>query len=269
MLQVLAKGDAGKKRKKTLGTLLHKVMLLSAVACYSRRDWKAALVAFERLCERYSDSAPGKQGIQMAKERLKESQTGEYDWFALYNSAKAGQFDVQIGDFIGPVEERDIPGMGKGLVATRDIRAGEAVMVERALEMFCVDPDVVLEPNDTTTSCIILSGYHYKFWAFRVSLLYKAYWQPEIHKQLKALYSGTEDEARPPFPYNDETDYRGAAREPIDSRAIDAISSFNLFETSVEEGPMAAKGVRSLNVAIKKSRSPNKGNVAATAKTKE
>jgi hypothetical protein len=234
----LGKGDVGKKKKKTLSVLLRKAMLISAVACYGRRAWKPAVDAFERALQRYTDSEPLRQGLQMAKDRIKETETGIYDWPALHRAAMKGDMTSEIGDYVGPIEEKDFPGFGKGIIASRDVKAGEYLVVGRALAIIGRS-SLELDQESNREMLMQVAGYHHpSIWAFMQTLVYKAYWQPEVNKQLQALYHGCENPPRPKFPFRDDADYRGTETDPINPMDMDMVAAFNTFGVGVETSPL-------------------------------
>jgi hypothetical protein len=69
--------------------------------------------------------------------RLHELQHGDYDWLSLFrNSVTHGsekRYLLEAADFIGPVKLDWAPGKGRGLFSTRDVRAGELLIVEKAI----------------------------------------------------------------------------------------------------------------------------------------
>jgi hypothetical protein len=228
IVQELTTEGIGKKRKKVLGGLMQKAMLLSGMACYGRRDWKAAREAFQKASEKYNGSEPVLAGLRMAEARIKEVETGSYDWFGLYEASARNSHSNEIGDYVGPMEEKEFPGKGKGVVASRDLKAGELIAACKAMGVWGDEMATYNLPAEQQTF-MRLAGSPPAGMANRLSLAYKAYWQPELHRQIKALYSGIEDPDRPRYPFKDETDYRGVAPEPIDMRAIESVGAFNLF----------------------------------------
>jgi hypothetical protein len=238
VLGQMAKEDVGKKKKKTLSVMLRKAMLISGMACYGRRAWKHAADAFERALQRFTDSEPLRQGLQFAKDRIKETETGVYDWSALHQAAKKGDMNSEIGDYVGPIEEKDFPGFGKGIVASRDVKAGEFLTVSRALAIIGRD-SLELDLRSNRAWLMRIMGYNHPFpWAWQQTLTYKAYWQPELNKQLQALYHGYENPPRPKFPFYDDSDYRGKETDPINAGDMDLVAAFNSFGVGVDKAPV-------------------------------
>ena len=69
--------------------------------------------------------------------RLRELQHGDYDWLSLFRQSMTQgserRFLLEAADFIGPVKLDWAPGKGRGLFSTRDVRAGELLIVEKAI----------------------------------------------------------------------------------------------------------------------------------------
>lgn len=107
-------------------------------ARYRRASALRKLRRFDRALEEYArvldmdldqDGALlGRAAVQIA---LEESRSGVYDWDRLdpYEISDGGR-RLTIGDFFGPIKVVDMPQRqgGRGVVATRDIQAGELLL---------------------------------------------------------------------------------------------------------------------------------------------
>lgn len=233
------KGDAGKKKRKSLGAMLRKAMLIAALSLYKLRAWKAAEVAFERGLQRYTDSDPFRYGLNQTRDRIKETETGVYDWLAIAQAAYKGDLTHQIGDYVGSIEERDFSGMGKGMVASKDLKAGELLVVTNALHISnAKEAEDKIAAGSERGYHMMRYGYKPAFWSGMQALVYKAYWQPELNKQLRSLYHGAEFPPRPNYPFTDKTNYRGVDPDPINAMAMDCVSAFNMFEIAPGGGSL-------------------------------
>ena len=68
-----------------------------------------------------------------SEQRINESKTGAFDIPKLYDEVYVKRNRrLDVADYKGPIEVADVPGKGKGLVATRDIVAGTLLLVEKA-----------------------------------------------------------------------------------------------------------------------------------------
>ena len=68
-----------------------------------------------------------------SEQRIKESKTGVFDRAKLYDEVYVKRNRrLDIANYKGPIEVADVPGKGKGVVATRDIAKGSLLLVEKA-----------------------------------------------------------------------------------------------------------------------------------------
>ena len=106
-----------------------KATLRRARALEGLRQLKKARAAFEHVVELDSRSAEARAGMRRVEGMLDQSATGEYDWCQLIKDLEKGVagWAPAVGDYVGPVKAVEIEGRGggRGVVATRDIKAGE------------------------------------------------------------------------------------------------------------------------------------------------
>jgi hypothetical protein len=79
-----------------------------------------------------------KEGLKTAQARLAESKTGKFNIQGFSQKvaeamARNTVCQVDAADYVGPVEIVDIPGKGKGVVVTRDIKPGTLLMASKPL----------------------------------------------------------------------------------------------------------------------------------------
>lgn len=114
-------------------------------------DWKAyynAGRAAYGLCDYQSSNTllskalelnPTHEGIQReharCRARLREEETGEYDFAAMAASLTAQSVHLDRGSFLGNTRVAASPHHGRGLFAARDLRAGDLVFAEKATLM--------------------------------------------------------------------------------------------------------------------------------------
>lgn len=70
--------------------------------------------------------------IKRVKQRLKEEETGSYQFETMYRQAEATPPLVDCATYVGPVAVRDSEGRGKGLFTTRLVKVGELLFCEKA-----------------------------------------------------------------------------------------------------------------------------------------
>lgn len=64
-----------------------------------------------------------------AEERIRERDTGIYDWCSLFNQAQEASAHIDVADYVGPIEVRRRKKGGiRGTFATRDIKIGELLV---------------------------------------------------------------------------------------------------------------------------------------------
>jgi hypothetical protein len=104
----------------------------SAQAAYDMRMYDRA-EKFVQECKRLGV----KQGAVLEAKiiaRQREAKDGSHDWTAMFEySIKDSAPFLDVADYTGPVTVAKIPGKGRGLITTRDIKAGELLMVSKAL----------------------------------------------------------------------------------------------------------------------------------------
>ncbi|BGP34145.1 hypothetical protein JCM10296v2_005960 [Rhodotorula toruloides] len=111
-----------------------KATIRLARAFEGMRHLDHALEQFGKVIELDAGSKEGIEGKERIERKLRERDTGVYDWRELEKLAET-QTKLDIGDFIGSIKvvEMQERGGGRGVVATREIEAGEVLLVEKAL----------------------------------------------------------------------------------------------------------------------------------------
>jgi glutamine phosphoribosylpyrophosphate amidotransferase len=79
--------------------------------------------------------------VNQAAARAREQQAGDYGFGAMHKATLSAPRDahglqtvhrLDCADYVGPVRVEQVPGKGRGLVATRDVAAGELVLAVKA-----------------------------------------------------------------------------------------------------------------------------------------
>ncbi|BGP10157.1 hypothetical protein JCM10049v2_006040 [Rhodotorula toruloides] len=111
-----------------------KATIRLARAFEGMRHLTLALEQFGKVIKLDTGSKEGAEGKKRIERKLRERDTGGYDWRELEKLAET-QTRLDVGDFIGPIKVVEMQGRGggRGVVATRDIEAGEVLLVEAAL----------------------------------------------------------------------------------------------------------------------------------------
>ncbi|KAL7267546.1 hypothetical protein RUND412_009864 [Rhizina undulata] len=101
---------------------------------YVARDFETAREQLEILLAQDRRNAEGKALLNQCRKRLEESRTGVYPFSAMMKEIRANKkmfFDV--GDYKGPVEVKATEEFGKGVYVTQNVKAGDLLMVYKAL----------------------------------------------------------------------------------------------------------------------------------------
>jgi hypothetical protein len=77
--------------------------------------------------------------LQRVHLRIYEQKTGRYDFKEMYKQAQATPPLIDCATYSSPVEIRKSPGRGNGLFTTRDVKAGELLLCEKAFSYCYID----------------------------------------------------------------------------------------------------------------------------------
>ena len=103
-------------------------------ANYGLRQWKKASGYYEELLRKFPETkTDAHEQILRSEQRINESKTGAFDIAKLYDEVyEKRNRRLDVADYKGPIKVADVPGKGKGLVATRDITQGTLLLVDKA-----------------------------------------------------------------------------------------------------------------------------------------
>lgn len=96
--------------------------------------------------------------IKRVKQRLREEETGSYQYNSMYKQADATPPLVDCATYIGPVAVRDSAGRGKGLFTTKSVKAGELLFCEKAFGYSYSGDDSSIGKSNTTVLMNLGSG---------------------------------------------------------------------------------------------------------------
>jgi tetratricopeptide (TPR) repeat protein len=113
-----------------------RALTVAGQSAYKMQRWQVAIGHFQELCELFPSEFASDE-LARSQQRLRESQTGEYDIQMVVlatNTAVLNKSHMwfDLADYFGPMRIDDIPGKGKGLITTTDIRPGTLIMAEKA-----------------------------------------------------------------------------------------------------------------------------------------
>ena len=109
-----------------------KSLFRKARALYELGDYQQSLETLETLTQSFPGNKAATSEKDRINERLKEQQTGEYNFKQMCKQAESTLPFIDCATFSAPVEIRESPGRGKGLFTTRAVSAGELLLCEKA-----------------------------------------------------------------------------------------------------------------------------------------
>lgn len=221
-------------------------------ARYGRRDWKGAKEAFEMAVAKLPGCADAKTSLGKTMDRLKEAQYGCYDFLSIFKHGLAvANPRHDVADYIGPVKEVGISGMGKGLVSTRDIAVGELVVANKAFGLvYKADTPRtrIWTANMKVPEAFV--GETAATALARASLKYQAFYQEEAGDRLKELYAGTyTTKKRKGYPVTYQGGKSGHPK-PIDPAMIDRILMYNSFQPHIVD--YSEPPIKDMNYAVRR-----------------
>jgi len=103
-----------------------------------------------------NDSKDVRELLHEIEEKILQSEKGKYDFYDLYKN-HANDFDLNVADYIGPIEIGKTLNMGRGIFATRDIQAGELLSLSKAFSVVLKDENTsdkskIIEYVDSETN---------------------------------------------------------------------------------------------------------------------
>ena len=104
-------------------------------AAYGLCEYSASKEFLEKALELNTTNSAIRKEYDRCLARLKEQETGEYDFKAMYASLSPANVHLDRGSFLGNTRVAESPLHGRGLFATKDLKAGDIVFVEKAALM--------------------------------------------------------------------------------------------------------------------------------------
>lgn len=85
---------------------------------------------YKELHEAFPESKKANQGLIKVATRLKETKTGEYDRLGLFEKSQKDPH-LDLADVVLPnLEVKEYKGRGRGLLVTKDVKAGQLLMMK-------------------------------------------------------------------------------------------------------------------------------------------
>lgn len=146
---------------------------MAARAAYELADFNQSKKYFEAALEESSAPANVRKEYQRCLARVEEQETGNHDWDAISKLVTTKNIHLDKGTYNKKTEVRDSPHHGRGLFATRDIKAGEIIYAEKST---CVPNEFNPEHNSAAA------------YAQLVELCKN---NPSVHDKVLDLYGGS------------------------------------------------------------------------------
>jgi hypothetical protein len=169
-----------------------KGLFREASALYQLAKFDLCLERLELLIATYPSSTSNAEARAMmgrVEERIREQQTGQYDFRKMYKQAEATPPMIDCATYSAPVEVRESPGRGRGLFTTRKVAAGELLLCEKAFGYSFVNKDGPGQQRTTilmnlTTKKAVAGGQA----DLLTQLVQKLYHDPDAARSYTKLY---------------------------------------------------------------------------------
>jgi tetratricopeptide (TPR) repeat protein len=123
---------ADASRSSLEAELPEKAQYRAAMALYGLSRYDECRERLEALLNRYPDNPAAREKLLAVEQRLREQQTGEYDFKAMQEQVRAGRRHLDIATYSKPVIVKEAPGKGRGLFTTEAVKAGTLLLCEKA-----------------------------------------------------------------------------------------------------------------------------------------
>ncbi|KAI0719169.1 hypothetical protein C8T65DRAFT_725512 [Cerioporus squamosus] len=217
-------------------THVGKAVFRLAKAHYGRGEYAAAQESFVRWKNTHAGDLAADPWIERCQARQKERSTGEYDWSSLFRTAKH-EIRLDIADHTGPLEVRTMAhrGGGRGVVATKDLRAGDVLMVTKPFTSVYAS-DLPKDKMIMTLDFISNTGKESTHAVLLARIIDKIYGNPDLHDEVFHLYAGPDytspPGAYPPVSRNPVSVEPLNPKVDIDVAKLEAICTYNNFSPS-------------------------------------
>jgi tetratricopeptide (TPR) repeat protein len=167
------------------GKINEKSLYREARALYELRDFPQSLMKWQQLTKLYPQSLDARAEIMRTKERVREAETGDYNWASMYKQVEATPPFVDCANYVGPVAVRAIEGLGNGLFTTAPVKAGTLLICEKAFAYsFTSALDRSLSTQAEKELC------ETSFTNFTTKIVQKLYHSPRASQAFNDLHHG-------------------------------------------------------------------------------
>ncbi|GAD99179.1 TPR domain protein [Paecilomyces variotii No. 5] len=118
-----------------------KALFRKSQALYNLRRYEECCEVLKCLCRQYPTNKNAKVKFNKAIQRLSEQKHGKYNFEELYNEASKRKPQLDRATYSGLVEVRPSDSRGRGLFTTKEVKAGDLLLCEKALLFSYINAD--------------------------------------------------------------------------------------------------------------------------------
>lgn len=113
-----------------------KALFRAAEALYNLRQFSECCQVLEQLCANFPHNSEASAFLERTQSRVVEQNSGVYNFNQLQENAnKIRPPHLDHATYIGPVEVRPTESKGRGLFVTKDVKAGDLLLCEKAFSV--------------------------------------------------------------------------------------------------------------------------------------
>ncbi|TDL25388.1 hypothetical protein BD410DRAFT_837570 [Rickenella mellea] len=182
-------------------TLIRKAIFRAAKSLYHLGRYNEAIEIANR---RPHDEDCQIWGVK-ASERLREQLSGQYDWSSLFRETHSATGHVEMAEFTGPIQVRGIKnvGGGRGVFVTRDVKAGELLIVSKSI----ASGSARRESEQVGANVAVVSA--------KTRLIERLWDDPSLQFTINTLYAGTKSSPPNPYPPSPSLDSLKSLEHPL------------------------------------------------------
>uniref|UniRef100_A0AC34FWL2 SET domain-containing protein n=1 Tax=Panagrolaimus sp. ES5 TaxID=591445 RepID=A0AC34FWL2_9BILA len=109
-----------------------KALLRMGQAAYGMREWQKAAKIFVSVLKEFPSNVSFSENLKRATTRLAEQKHGKYNFKAMHLESKKEKAQLDVADYSEPIEIANIPGKGRGIIASKNIKEGTLIAVSKA-----------------------------------------------------------------------------------------------------------------------------------------
>ncbi|TGJ86352.1 hypothetical protein E0Z10_g2427 [Xylaria hypoxylon] len=199
-----------------------KGLFREARALYELGKFSESFEKWHIFTELYPQNDDARTEFQRAEKRVKEAQTGEYDFIFMYKQAEATPPIVDCATYKGPVAIHEAHGRGNGLFTTKPVKAGDLLLCEKAFAYCYANKDDLIGRKNMSL-LVQLDTKKAKVGGqakLLTQIVQKLYHSPQASEGFKALYHGD---------YTPVTVSHVDERPVVDTFLVDRVISINSF----------------------------------------